>query len=90
MDSEVAVLHPPGTGETEGRAMADLLRVNCRSCGTCFVSAHQQQREALAAGEVGRLEERCPHCGATDVYRSGDYDHGSLVGRIDPVRSPPD
>ncbi|MFO7777319.1 MAG: hypothetical protein R6V28_03095 [Nitriliruptoraceae bacterium] len=70
--------------------MADLLRVNCHRCGTCFVSSHQQQREALASGEVGELEERCPHCGALDVYRSGDYDHGSLVGRIDPVRSPSD
>lgn len=68
--------------------MADLLRVTCRGCGTCFVSAHQDQRDALAAGAVGELEERCPHCGATDRYPAERYDHGSLVGRIDPVRAP--
>lgn len=70
--------------------MADLLRVTCRDCGTCFVSAHQQQRQAVAAGEVAGLEERCPHCGATHVYQPAQYDHGSLVGRISPVRSSQD
>lgn len=68
--------------------MADLLRVTCLGCGTCFVSAHQDQRDALATGVVDELEERCPHCGATRTYRSEQYDHGSLVGRIAPVRSP--
>jgi len=70
--------------------MSDLLRVTCRSCGNCFVSAHQEQREALASGEVTELEERCPHCGATEIYQARDYDHGPLVGRIAPVRSSPD
>lgn len=90
MDSTVAVPHPPGTGDADGSAMADLLRLTCRDCGNSFVSSHQQQREALASGEVSELEERCPHCGTTDVYRSGDYDHGSLIGRIAPVRSSSD
>lgn len=70
--------------------MADLLRVTCRGCGTCFVSSHQGQRDALVTGEVAELEERCSHCGATEVYRVTDYEHGPLVGHIEPVRSAED
>lgn len=70
--------------------MADLLRATCHGCATSFVSAHQALRESLTAGEVTALEECCPHCGASDLYHLGDYDHGPLVGRITPVRPPRD
>jgi ribosomal protein S27AE len=90
VDTTVAMPHPRGTADADGSAMADLLRVTCRGCGTCFVSGHQDRRDALASGEVTGLEERCPHCGATHVYQPEHYEHGSLVGRIAPVRSAPD
>ncbi len=70
--------------------MTDLLRVTCHGCAPSFVSAHQGLRVSLAVGEVTALEERCPHCGAGDLYHLSDYDHGPLVGRITPVRAPRD
>ncbi|GEM_PF-2388934 len=88
MAAEAVTSHARLTTDIAGCVMADLLRVTCRSCGTCFVSSHQGQWGALLSGEVTELEERCPHCGATAVYLVADYDHGPLVGRIEPVRSP--
>lgn len=68
--------------------MADLLRVTCHGCATCFVSAHQALRAVLAAGEVTHLVERCPHCGTSGTYTPAHYDRGPLTGPVEPLCPP--
>jgi rRNA maturation protein Nop10 len=65
--------------------MSELLRTTCRHCGSSFVSAHPDQRTALTEQPELVLEERCPHCGATDQYAAVDYYTCGLIGDEHPL-----